>query len=317
MLVSLITNSVAMAIVFLFGCLGETITERVGNLNLGIPGIMCLGALGGVIGVDLTYIIFNNPGWFALMFDAIFFSALFACIGGAIYAFLTVSLQANQNVTGLVLTTFGVGLMKFIGTNLNSPNLSAASKIMKSLFNVGDKLGWFGRIFLNYGFLVYFAIILAIFASIFIKRTRIGLFLRAVGESPKTADAQGISITKYKYTFILIGSAIAGLGGMYYVMDYSGGTTFTDGPIEAFGWLAVALVIFSVWKPTMGILGAFCFGLLYILPMYININPIQLKFFDIFPYLTTVIVLIFTSIFGGKSIQPPGSLGVNYYREDR
>lgn len=317
MLVSLITNSVAMAIVFLFGCLGETLTERVGNLNLGIPGIMCLGALGGVIGVDLTYIIFNNPGWFALMFDAIFFSALFACIGGAIYAFLTVSLQANQNVTGLVLTTFGVGLMKFIGTNLNSPNLSAASKIMKSLFNVGDKLGWFGRIFLNYGFLVYFAIILAIFASIFIKRTRMGLFLRAVGESPKTADAQGISITKYKYTFILIGSAIAGLGGMYYVMDYSGGTTFTDGPIEAFGWLAVALVIFSVWKPTMGILGAFCFGLLYILPMYININPIQLKLFDIFPYLTTVIVLIFTSIFGGKSIQPPGSLGVNYYREDR
>ena len=180
MLVSLITNSVAMGIIFLYGCLGETITERVGNLNLGIPGIMCLGALGGVIGVDVTYLVFSNPGWFALMFNAILFSAFFAMIGGIIYAFLTVSLQANQNVTGLVLTTFGVGLMKFIGTNLNSPSLSNASKIMKTLFNVGDKLGWFGKIFLNYGFLVYFAIILAIFASIFIKKTRIGLFLRAV-----------------------------------------------------------------------------------------------------------------------------------------
>ena len=317
MLVSLITSSVAMGIVFLYGCLGETITERVGNLNLGIPGIMCLGALGGVVGVETTYAIFSTPGWLPLMFNAILFSCLFASFGGLIYSFLTVSLQANQNVTGLVLTTFGVGLMQFIGSNIKTENLSGASRIMKSFLNVGDKLGWFGKIFLNYGFLIFFAIILAVSASIFLRKTRVGLFLRAVGESPKTADAQGINITKYKYTFILIGSAIAGLGGMYYVMDYSGGTTFTDAPIEAFGWLAVALVIFSVWKPTIGIAGAIAFGLLYILPMYIKIDPIQLKLFDMFPYITTVIVLILTSIFGGRSIQPPGSLGVNYYREDR
>lgn len=319
MLVTFITGAIAMGIVFLYGCVGETITEKVGNLNLGIPGIMCLGGLGGCVGVNTYFAIFGNETviGFILMFFAIFFAMLFAAFGGLIYAVLTVSLQANQNVTGLVLTTFGVGFMKFIGARMDTSNFTIASRSIKSLFVGFEKLGWFGQIFLSYGFLVYLAFIIAIATSIIFKHTRVGLFLRAVGESPKTADAQGINITAYKYIFILIGAAIAGIGGLYYVMDRSSGTTFTEAPIESFGWLAVALVIFSVWKPNIGILGSIAFGALYILPMFIKVSNVQLKAFEMLPYVATVVVLVLTSIFGGKSIQPPASLGVNYYREDR
>lgn len=319
MLITFITGAIAMGIVFLYGCVGETITEKVGNLNLGIPGIMCLGGLGGCVGVNTYFAIFGNENiiGFFLMFFALLFSMIFAALGGLIYAVLTVSLQANQNVTGLVLTTFGVGFMKFVGARMNTSNFSIASKAIKTLFVGFENLGWFGQIFLSYGFLVYLAFAIAIATSVIFKRTRVGLFLRAVGESPKTADAQGINITAYKYTFILIGAAIAGIGGLYYVMDRSSGTTFTEAPIESFGWMAVALVIFSVWKPNIGILGSIAFGALYILPMFIKVSNIQLKAFDMLPYVATVVVLVLTSIFGGKSIQPPASLGVNYYREDR
>ena len=248
MIVSLIIAAISMGIVYLFGCIGETIIEKGGNLNLGIPGIMCLGALGGAVGVNVYFKLFGTEKEaivIVVLLVTIFFAFLFAALGGMIYAFLTVSLHANQNVTGLTLTTFGVGLMKFFGSNMNHDNLTTASNAIKKLFVNYDKLGWFGEVFLSYGFLVYLAFILAIATGLVIKYTRTGLFLRSVGESPKTADAQGINVTAYKYLAILIGSGIAGLGGLYYVMDRSGGTTFVEASIEAFGWLSVALVIFS------------------------------------------------------------------------
>ena len=319
MFVSFIVAAISMGIVYLYGCIGETIIEKGGNLNLGIPGIMCLGAYGGALGVNIYFKIFtvSNPSTFGLLVFSMLFTFIFAGLGGMIYAFLTVSLQANQNVTGLALTTFGVGVMKFMGSNMNQDNFTLASKSIKMLFKNYDKLGEFGRIFLSYGFLVYLAFILAILVSVFLKHTRTGLFLRAIGESPKTADVQGINVTLYKYLAILIGSGIAGLGGLYYVFDRSGGTTFVEASIEAFGWLSVALVIFSMWKPPIGIFGSILFGGLYVLPQYIGVSNIQIKMFDILPYVVTVLVLIITSIFDAKNSQPPLSLGVNYYREDR
>lgn len=319
MLVPFLTAAISMGVTYLYGSIGETIIEKGGNLNLGIPGIMSLGALGGVLGVNIYFAIFSasNIMVIILMLFAIIFAFIFAALGGLIYAILTVTFQANQNVTGLVLTTFGVGFMKFFGYKMSTAHLSAANKSIRQLFTGYDSLGWFGEIFLSHGFLVYFAIILAVATTIFLNKTRIGLYLRSVGESPQTADTQGINVTLYKYLAILIGSGIAGLGGLYYVLDRSGGNEFTNAAIEAFGWLAVALVIFSMWKPTLSILGSFIFGGLYILPNYINISNIQLKLFDMLPYVVTVIVLIVTSIFNNKSSQPPKSLGVNYYREER
>ena len=319
MLVPFLVAAISMGVVYLYGSIGETIIEKGGNLNLGIPGIMCLGALGGVIGVNVYISLFgieNIIAWLIIVFSIIF-AFLIASIGGLIYALLTVTFQANQNVTGLALTTFGVGLMKFIGSNIDQTNLTTASRSISKLFSGYDKLGWFGEIFLSHGILVYLAIIIAIFASLFLNKTRKGLFLRSIGESPQTADAQGINVTIYKYLAILIGSGIAGLGGLYYVLDRSGGTTFVEAAIEAFGWMAVALVIFSMWKPGISIIGSILFGGLYILPSFINVSNVQLKLFDILPYVVTIIVLIITSVFNTKNSQPPASLGVNYYREER
>lgn len=319
MLVPFLVAAISMGVVYLYGSIGETIIEKGGNLNLGIPGIMCLGALGGVLGVNLYISIFTVEkiiGILLILF-AIVFSFLFAALGGLIYAVLTVTFQANQNVTGLALTTFGVGVMKFIGSNIDQSNLTLASRNISKLFTNYDKLGWFGEIFLSHGILVYIAFALAILTTIFLKKSRKGLFLRSIGESPQTADAQGINVTLYKYIAILIGSGIAGLGGLYYVMDRSGGTTFVEASIEAFGWMAVALVIFSMWKPNIGIFGAILFGGLYILPSFINVSNVQLKLFDVLPYVVTILVLIITSVVNNKNSQPPQSLGVNYYREER
>ena len=311
--------AIQMAVVYLFGCTGEILIEKGGNLNLGIPGIMCLGALGGAGGVDLYYHLFglDNAIWIFFMLFVLFFTALFACLGGFIYALFTVTMKANQNVTGLVLTTFGVGVMKFVGSFIKIDVLSKAKYLFRATFIPFEKTGPIGEIFLSGGFLFYLAFILAIVLAIVLSKTRVGLFIRAVGESPATADAQGIPVEKYKYACILIGSLIAGLGGLYYVCDYSGGKTFVDGTIDAYGWLALALVIFSIWRPLFGIAGSIIFGGLTILPNYLNISIVQIKLFGMFPYLFTVLVLIITSIFGKRSVQPPSSLGVNYYREDR
>lgn len=321
MLVPFLKETISMAITFLYGSTGETIIEKGGNLNLGIPGIMCLGALGGVVGVNTYFSIFsvNNVIALLIILFAIIFAFVFAAIGGLIYAVLTVSLQANQNVTGLALTTFGVGLMKFIGANINQDNLTTASRSISKLFsqNFYSKLGWFGEIFLTHGILVYLAIIIAVLTTLFLNKTRKGLFLRSIGESPQTADAQGINVSLYKYLAILIGSGIAGLGGLYYVLDRSGGTTFVEASIEAFGWMAVALVIFSMWKPGIGIIGSILFGGLYILPSFLSISNVQIKLFNMLPYVVTILVLIISSVINSKNSQPPASLGVNYYREER
>ena len=207
--------------------------------------------------------------------------------------------------------------MKFIGSNIDQSNLTTASRSISKLFTNYDKLGWFGEIFLSHGILVYLGIIIAVAATIFLNKTRKGLFLRSIGESPQTADAQGINVSLYKYMAILIGSGIAGLGGLYYVMDRSGGSTFVEAAIEAFGWMAVALVIFSMWKPSLSIIGSMLFGGLYILPSFINASNVQLKLFDILPYFVTIVVMIITSVLKVKNNQPPKGLGVNYYREER
>lgn len=320
MLSTILIDAISMGTIFLFGCVGETLSEKAGNLNLGIPGIMCMGALGGSWGVMLYSGGFSDTSEmsaFWLILISIIFAMAFSAFGGLIYAFLTVTLKANQNVTGLALTTFGVGFMKFFAKRIDMTNFVASSRYFKNLFPFSSKLGTFGKIFLSHGILVYLAIIVAIIAFIFLKKTKTGLYLRAVGENPATADAVGINVSKYKYIFIVLGSAISGLGGLYYVMDKSGGTTLAEAAIDSFGWLAVALVIATMWNPLIAIFGSIVFGGLSILAMDIQLSFSQLKLFNIFPYVITVVILILTSIIGKKETQPPASLGVNYYREDR
>ena len=177
-------------------------------------------------------------------------------------------------------------------------------------------MGEIGQLFFSYGFLVYLAVILAIAVSIFLKRTRAGLHLRSVGENPATADAAGINVTRYKYAATCIGGMIAGLGGLFYVMDYSNGIWSNNGFGDR-GWLAIAIVIFATWKPIMAIFGSYLFGALYILFNYINVPMQVLPLIQMLPYVVTILVLIVVSIRKRRENQPPASLGLSYFREER
>ena len=317
---SLLVGSISLATVFLFGSIGEIITEKAGHLNLGIPGIMCVGTAGGCLGVSLYMEMCNgNASWILLILVALVFAFAFAAIVGGIYALLTVSMHCNQNITGLAITTFGAGFTQFfIDTYVDRTHFDAASKVLSSSLPFASNLGWFGEVFLSYGIFVYFAIAVAIATTYFLNKTRAGLHLRAIGENPATADAAGINVTLYKYVAILVGSGIAGLGGMFYIMDYIGGSWENASTIEALGWLSVALVIFSMWKPHFSIIGSIIFACFYILAFKITgITFTQMALLKLLPYVITIIVLIATSVIGSKGVQPPAALGLNYFREER
>lgn len=312
---TVIRSAINLGTAFLFGCTGETITEKSGHLNLGIPGIMCMGALGGCRGVAL-YMKGTDPAninGFLLLLSAMFFCMLYAGATGSIYAFLTVGFRCNQNVTGLTVTTFGIGCSKYFIKSVNTENFNYASDSLSRLFPFSSKMGDFWQIFFGQGSLVYIAILIALFTAYVFKKTRVGLKLRAVGENPAAADAAGVNVTKYKYCAILIGSAVAGLGGLFYIMDFLHGSWEYD--VDAIGWLSVALVIFTLWKPDLGILGSFLFGALRILPTYISFIPRDIA--SLLPYVVTVVVLIVTSVLDSKENQPPAALGLAYFREDR
>lgn len=325
--VTVFQRAVMQGIPLLFGSTGEIITEKSGNLNLGIPGIMYVGAISGVAG---AFFYEQSLGGAAVNpFLAVLIPFLSCVLGSAImgfiYSFLTITLRANQNVTGLALTTFGTGLGNFFGGSLititksdvPSIALSSTSGIFKKTLPFAKNLGWFGDIFLSYSFLAYVAVIIAIIASYVLNKTRVGLHLRSIGESPQTADAAGINVSKYKYTATIIGSIIAGLGGLYYIMDYANGVWSNNGFGDR-GWLSIALVIFAMWRPNLSIVGSILFGLLYVIPTYIpGISVTSKKIFEMLPYAVTIIVLVITSIRNKKENQPPASLGLAYFREER
>ena len=251
-------------------------------------------------------------------------SALAGALGGLIYSFLTTSLRANQNVTGLALTTFGVGVGNFFGGSLSKLSggvgqisVATTAGAFRERIPLLKDIPILGDVLFSYGFLTYFSIALSIYLAWYINRTRRGLNLRAVGEMPATADAAGINVTTYKYLATCIGGAICGLGGLYFVMEYSGGT-WTNNGFGDRGWLAIALVIFARWNPLHAIWGSILFGALYILYLYIpGLGRNMQEIFKMLPYIVTILVLVLTSLRKKKEDQPPESLGLAYFREER
>ena len=327
-LVAFIPRAVQQSIPLLLGSTGETITEKSGNLNLGIPGVMYVGAISGVIGsffYEQSVQTGELNGFLAVMIPLLC-SLIGSLLMGLLYCFLTVTLRANQNVTGLAMTTFGIGfgnffggsLIKLAGADVPSISLSATSAYFSQTLPIASTTGWFGKLFLSYGFLAYVAIIIALVAAYVLKKTRVGLHLRAVGEDPATADAAGIDVTKYKYVSTCLGCMIAGLGGLYYVMDYACGVWSNDAFGDR-GWLAIALVIFTIWKPDVGILSSILFGGLYILYLYLpsGTHTEYKELYKMIPYIVTLVVLVITSMRDKRENQPPKSLGTNYFREER
>ena len=210
-----INAAIIQGIPLLYGATGEIITEKSGNLNLGIPGIMYIGGISGIIGGYLYEHSTDNPAALACILIPLICSLAGSSLMALIYSFLTITLRVNQNVTGLALTTFGMGVGNFFGGSLlsffgesGSISLITTGNYYKASLPFADKLGLFGKTFLSLGFLAYAAIIIALLTSYFLNRTRMGLNLRAVGENPATADAAGISVTKYKYLSTVIGLSL-------------------------------------------------------------------------------------------------------------
>lgn len=324
-IITLIRTTISFGTVIMYGSLGEIMTEKSGHLNLGVPGIMYMGGVGGLLGAYLYENSVVSPVPFVGLLIASLGTLVCSILGGLIYSFLTITLRANQNVTGLTLTIFGSGVANFFGGSLSKLaggvgqiSVASTSSAFRATQHLTDSIPYIDDILFNYGFMVYLVIIIAVIMSRFINRTSRGLNLRAVGEDPATADAAGINVTKYRYFATCTGAAISGLGGLYYVMDYIKGTWANDGNIEALGWLAVALVIFATWKPLRAIWGAYLFGALYWLYNFIPGQSRSMQeIFKMLPYLVTIIVLITVSLRRKKENQPPSALGLSYFREDR
>ena len=327
--ISLFQAAIVFGTVILYGAIGEILTEKSGNLNLGVPGIMYLGGIAG-LAASFFYEL-DNPAPNPAVCLVLSFLAAFAAaaLGGLLFSFLTITLRANQNVTGLAITIFGGGVANFFGGSLNTLaggvgqiSVAATSAVYRakipglSSLTIGDFP--LGNLLFGYGFMAYLAIAAAIVLWYFLTRTRSGLNLRAVGENPATADAAGINVTRYQYLATCIGAGISGLGGLYYTMDYIKGTWGSDGTIESLGWLAVALVIFAMWRPINAIWGSYLFGLLFWVYLVIpGLARKDIELFKMLPYLVTIAVLIVISLRKKRENQPPASLGLPYFREDR
>lgn len=324
-LIALIVAAVTFGTVLMYGTLGEILTEKSGNLNLGVEGIMYMGGAFGLAGAfyyeKAVGVAANGP---VAIIIALLCAFLAGMVASLIYSFLTITLRANQNVTGLALAIFGTGIGQFVGEymRVSEKGYVALSNNLKNAFSATIfpdflvNIPVVGRIFFSHTVFFYMAIVIAVAMHLFLKRTRYGLYLTAVGESPSTSDAAGINITKYKYLATTIGGGISAIGGMVYIMTTAGCVWNHEG-LSGVGWLAVALVIFCIWRPLNAIWGSIVFGAMMIMYLRLSLPFIPTEIYKILPYIVTVIVLIITSIRNSRDKQPPASLGINYFREER
>lgn len=315
MLVKFLVAAVMAGTPLLFGTVGEILSERVGHLNLGVEGMMSLGACAGFLVGYLT-------DSFALALIAAFGAGM---LGALIYAVLTVTFMANQNVTGLTLTIFGIGFSNFIGVFMversATGTLKLPEKITAQIANVHinglSDIPVAGELLFSYNPFVYIGVIIAVICGIYLYRTKTGLSVQAIGENPAAADAVGIKVTKLRYINILLSGGICGIGGAYCSMIINGGVWISNN-VGGLGWIAVALVIFAAWNPCKAIYGSFIFGMLRVLKYYVpkTTYSIPIAFFDALPFLITAIVLVVSSM-RKKGAHIPAHLGVNYFREER
>lgn len=300
----------------LLGTTGEIITEKAGNLNLGVEGMMFLGAFAGF------YIGYRTGSVLLALLAAFILGAL----GALIYAFLTVTLKANQTVAGLALTIFGTGFANFFGQILIAGTEGGVPKLPEQLISriaeaplpfLGD-IPYVGKLLFSHNPFVYGAVVISVLCWLYIGRTRPGLSMRSVGENPGAADAAGINVTLVKYVNILLGGGICGLGGAY-ISLINGGGVWNNNCVNGQGWIAVALVIFASWSPVKAIVGSLIFGAFTVLQFYApkDIIAIPNAFYVMLPYLITAIVLVFSSIKKSKEHAQPAGCSVNYFREER
>lgn len=318
-------NIVVYNIPLLYGTVGEILTEKSGSLNLGVEGTMAVGAIFGYI-----------AGCYANSMVVGILAAFFASmLCGLIFAVLTVSLHANQNVTGLTITTFGLGLYFFVGNGIKSvgwPVMNDCSAIKNGFADISipllSRIPVIGKGLFSHNILVYLGIAIAVATWWYLRYTKAGLKLRAVGENPGAADSVGVNVSRYKYANILVGSGIMGIGGYYMGLNMTGSFS-SNCWINGYGWIAVALVIFANWSPLRAIGGTFAFGFFNTLrfsngslaaafPRALGwLASVPSQLFQALPFLITAAVLVIDSVKKNRNSGEPAGIGVNYYREDR
>ena len=314
-LVVIAANAIAYGTPLLFAALGELLAERSGVLNLGVEGMMLIGAVSGFWAVETI----GGPSSVSLL-AAVIVAALAAAAASLIHAILTISLRASQIVSGLALTIFAgaSGLSSYIGHVAN-----LGGKPARHEFDFINVLGLkdvpvLGPIVLHQNALTYVSWLLVAVTLVYLYRTRPGLHLRAVGESPATADAMGVNVTAYRYIHVLLGGALAGIGGAFFSLAITPG--WIDGMTSGAGWIAIALVIFAFWRPELALVGAYLFGALSSLAFTLQTRQVHLpaEVFASLPYLMTVVVLVLVSTgWASKRLGAPAALGVPYVREER
>ncbi len=316
MLLKFIVAAIGASTPLLFGTVGEICSEKVGHLNLGVEGMMSIGACAGFMA--------------GMMTDSFLIAVLAAFLAGMagalIYAVLTVTFMADQNVSGLTLTIFGIGLANFIGIYMLGQTENGTLKLpegiteaMRSVDIPGlSGLPVVGELLFSYSPFVYIGILVAVAAGLFFRKTKAGLNVQAIGHNPASADAAGVNVTRWKYTMIVLGGGICGVGGAYCAMIINSGVWISNN-VGGLGWIAVALVIFAKWKPVHAIWGSFVFGALRVLKYYVprSVVPVPTAFYDMLPFAMTALILVISSIRKKKDLNLPGSLGVNYFREER
>ena len=319
---SLVVQVLAQAVVYgtpiLFAALGELLAERSGVLNLGVEGMMLVGATMGFWGMQ------RAPGPTSVVLLLAVLTAAFAgLVMAAIHAFLVVTLRASQIVSGLALTIFagGLGLSSYLGNDLGLADVPPKHQFSDlDVFGLKD-VKVVGPILFHQSALVYVSWVLVVLVALYLSRTRLGLNVRAVGESPGAADAMGINVARYRYAHVLAGGALAGIGGACYSLAITPGWTDGDSLVGGAGWIAIALVIFSFWRPELCLVGAYLFGgLSGGLPSALQAHGSSIKpeFLNALPYVMTVVVLVLVSTgLARRRIGAPAALGIAYVREER
>ncbi len=322
--IALVVAAITYGTPLLFGTLGEILTEKSGNLNLGVEGIMFMGGAIGLGGVFYYEKAVSSPSGIAAVLVGLLCAFLAGAAASLIFCFITTTLRANQNVTGLALSIFGTGVGQFIGEymRVRENGYIAIGNTLKGYFMDSpfpaalQNIPVIGKILFGNSIFFYLAVLLAAAMFYYLSKTRSGLYLRSVGESPATADAAGISVTRYKYAATVLGGGISAIGGMVYITTIAGCVWNHEG-LSGVGWLAVALVIFCMWRPLSAIWGSVLFGALMILYLRLVLPFVPTQLYKILPYVVTVVVLIVSSMRSSKENQPPDHLGLPYFREER
>jgi general nucleoside transport system permease protein len=313
LLTSILTIAIVAGVSLVYATIGEIFTERAGILNLGVEGMMIMGAV-----TAFAAAVHSGSAWVGVLVALL--------VGGGmalIHAFLTISLRADQVVSGLALTLFGTGLSSFLGQRLGPGGTPLVGMIGPRFRSVSipvlSDIPVIGPMLFNQDLLVYAMYLFVPLSWYFLYKTRPGLHLRAIGESPQTADALGVNVFKLRYSYTVIGGMLAGLGGAHLSLAYTPG--WTEHLTGGRGWIAIALVIFATWDPLRAVAGAILFG---------GVNAIQFRLqatgttipsslLNMLPYILTVVVLIAITWFESfrKRVGPPAALGLPYMREER